>query len=103
MPYAPTKWKQQKYNTIQILFAKHVPTKQTTEQRPLLGSRFLIKQQLDYNNGRAVFSTWSVPRCCKQGTRLELSSVRKSVKRVLEPEGIVEAATSKRLVTDWEH
>jgi hypothetical protein len=28
---------------------------------PLLGSRFLIMQQLDYNNGRAAFSTWSVP------------------------------------------
>jgi hypothetical protein len=24
---------------------------------PLLGSRFLIMQQLDYNNGRVVFST----------------------------------------------
>jgi hypothetical protein len=23
-------------------------------------------QQLDYNNGRAVFSTWSLPRCYKQ-------------------------------------
>jgi hypothetical protein len=36
-------------------FDKHLPTKQTTEQRPLLGSRFLIMQQLDYNNRRAVF------------------------------------------------
>jgi hypothetical protein len=26
-------------------------------------------QQLDYNNGRAVFSTWSVPRCYKQGMK----------------------------------
>jgi hypothetical protein len=32
---------------------------------PLLGSRFLIMQQLYYNNGRAVFSTWSVSRCYK--------------------------------------
>jgi hypothetical protein len=24
----------------------------------ILRSRFLIMQQLDYNNGRAVFSTW---------------------------------------------
>jgi hypothetical protein len=40
---------------------KHVPEKQTTEQRPLLGSRFLRMQQLDYNIGRAVFST-----CYKQ-------------------------------------
>jgi hypothetical protein len=29
---------------------------------PLLGSRFLIMQQLDYNSGRAVFTAWSVPR-----------------------------------------
>jgi hypothetical protein len=36
---------------------KHVPAKQTTEQRLLLGSGFLIMEQLDYNNGRAVFST----------------------------------------------
>jgi hypothetical protein len=30
---------------------------------PLLGRRFLIMQQLDYNNGRTVFSMWSMPRC----------------------------------------
>jgi hypothetical protein len=30
---------------------------------PLLGSRLLIIQQLDYNNGRYVFSIWSVLRC----------------------------------------
>jgi hypothetical protein len=41
---------------------KHVPDKQTTEQRPLVGSRFLIINHLDHNNERAVFSTWSVPR-----------------------------------------
>jgi hypothetical protein len=29
---------------------------------PLLDSRFLIMQQFDYNNGTAVFSTWSVKR-----------------------------------------
>jgi hypothetical protein len=29
---------------------------------PLLGSRLLIMQQLGYNNGRALFSTWSVQR-----------------------------------------
>jgi hypothetical protein len=39
----------------------------------LLVSRFLIKQRLDYNNKIAVFSTWSVPRHYKQGTRLERS------------------------------
>jgi hypothetical protein len=27
----------------------------------LLDSRFLIKQQLKYKNGRDAFSTWSVP------------------------------------------
>jgi hypothetical protein len=30
--------------------------KQTTEQRPLLGSRLLIMQQLGYNNGRSLFA-----------------------------------------------
>jgi hypothetical protein len=44
----------------------------------LLGSRFLIMQQLDYNNGTGMFSMWSVPRCCKQRAKLsvELSFVR---------------------------
>jgi hypothetical protein len=32
----------------------------------LLGSRFLIMQQLNYNSGRVVFSTWSVPRGYKR-------------------------------------
>jgi hypothetical protein len=47
---------------------------------------------------------WSVPRCYKQGTSLELlvSSVRESVKRGLEPEGrgiaVVGSVTEKRLV-----
>jgi hypothetical protein len=27
----------------------------------LLGTRYLIMQHFDYNNGRDVFSTWSVP------------------------------------------
>jgi hypothetical protein len=53
---------------------------------PLLGSRFLIMQQLDYNNGKSVFSMWSVPRCYKRGTRSVVSSVQESVKRGLEPE-----------------
>jgi hypothetical protein len=56
---------------------KHVPAKQT--QRPLLGSRFLIMQQLDYNNGKDVFSAWSVPRCYKRDkVRAKFSSVRQS-------------------------
>jgi hypothetical protein len=33
---------------------------------PLLSSRFLIMQQLDYNIGKAVFSTWSVLRGYKE-------------------------------------
>jgi hypothetical protein len=45
-------------------------------------------QQLDYNNGGAVFSSRSVQRCYKQKTSLELSSglYGESVKRRLEPE-----------------
>jgi hypothetical protein len=53
---------------------------------PLLGSRFLIIQQLDYNSGRPVSSTWYVPICYKQGTRSFDSSVRESVKKGLEAE-----------------
>jgi hypothetical protein len=41
---------------------------------PLLGSRFLIMQQLDYNNGNEVFSMWSVLRCYKHGTKWRLFS-----------------------------
>jgi hypothetical protein len=45
---------------------------------------------------------WSVLRCCKQWTRLELSSVRESVKRGPETEteelANVGAVTRKRLV-----
>jgi hypothetical protein len=59
---------------------KQVAAKQTTEQRPLLGSRFLILQQLDYTNGRTVFSMWSMSRCYKQGTKLVDSSVQQSVR-----------------------
>jgi hypothetical protein len=32
----------------------------------LLGRNFLIIKKLGYNNGRAVFSAWSVPRGYKQ-------------------------------------
>jgi hypothetical protein len=38
---------------------------------PMLDRRFLTMQQLDFNNGRDVFSTWSALRCYKQGIRLE--------------------------------
>jgi hypothetical protein len=58
---------------------------------PLLGGRFLMMQLLDYNNGRAVFSTWSVPRGYKRDevrrlVQVRVSSVRESVKGGLEPE-----------------
>jgi hypothetical protein len=43
-------------------------------------------QQLYYNNGNGVFSTWSVPRCYKHGERSVDSSVRESVKRGPESE-----------------
>jgi hypothetical protein len=43
-----------------------ISLEKTTEQLLLLGSRFLIIQNLDYNNWRAAFSTWSVPRCYKR-------------------------------------
>jgi hypothetical protein len=73
---------------------------------PLLGSRFLIMQQLDHNNGKIVFSLWSVPRCYTQGAGLDSvdSSERESVKIGLQPGGrgigIVGAVTRKRLITD---
>jgi hypothetical protein len=61
-----------KYVTYKLI-AKRWPCKQRPLLRngsvntfPLLGSRFLIMQQLDYNNGRVVFSTWSVPRGFKR-------------------------------------
>jgi hypothetical protein len=51
-----------------------------------------------------MFSIWSVPRCYKEGTKLDaFSSVQESVKRGLDPEtriAIVGAATKKRLVTE---
>jgi hypothetical protein len=60
---------------------------------PLLGSRFLIMQQLDYNNRRSVFFMWSVVRGCKQDEvwslvtcQLIVSSVWESMKRELELE-----------------
>jgi hypothetical protein len=45
---------------------KHVPVKQTTEQRQLLGSRISVIEELDYNNGKFVFTKWSVPRNYKR-------------------------------------
>jgi hypothetical protein len=43
-------------------------------------------QQLNHNNGRAVISMWSVPRCYKQGTRSVESYVPEAVKKELEQE-----------------
>jgi hypothetical protein len=48
----------------QQLFLRNSPV----NMFPLLGSRFLIMQQLDYNNENGV-STSSVPRWYKQGTK----------------------------------
>jgi hypothetical protein len=43
-------------------------------------------QKLDYNNGKDVFSAWSVPICYKKKTRTVDGSVRESVERELKPE-----------------
>jgi hypothetical protein len=59
-------------------------------------------QQLNYNNGIDVFSTWSVSRCYNR----EVWSLVSSEERTLSgARGIVvvEAITRKRLVTEWEH
>jgi hypothetical protein len=65
-------------------------TKDISEQRlgkhfPVATQQVLNNSQLDYNKGRAVFSTWSVPRY-KQGTRSVVGSVLESLKKGLEPE-----------------
>jgi hypothetical protein len=52
----------------------------------LLGSRFLITQLLDYNNGRTVFSTWCVEMLQARDKVSLVSSVWESVKRGLESE-----------------
>jgi hypothetical protein len=41
---------------------------------PLLGSRYLIMQQLVYDNWNRLISMWSMPKCYKQGTMLMISS-----------------------------
>jgi hypothetical protein len=83
--------------------SKHVPVKQT--QHLLLGSRFLVIQQLDYNNGSGAFSMWSMPKGYKgKGARLQLSRFcmevceeRTSVHEA-EESPLLEAAARKRLV-----
>jgi hypothetical protein len=70
---------------------------------PLLGSRFLTMQHLDFKNGE-MFSTWSVTRCYKQGTRLDpVQLLRRwpdenGVIAEAEESPILEAVTRKRLV-----
>jgi hypothetical protein len=63
---------------------------------PLLSSRFLIMQQLDYNNGRAVISRWSLQRGYKQDEVWEVeylhlshASHRRQRKRNPVPGGII--------------
>jgi hypothetical protein len=62
-----------------------------------------MKQQLDYNNGKAVFSTWSVPKGYKRDKESLVSFVRESVKKGHQPGSrelaFVGAVTGKRLVT----
>jgi hypothetical protein len=58
---------------------RHVPAK--PRRCPLLDSRFLIMQQLDHNNGKTVFCTWSVSRGYKLD-KVEFShSVRESAEK----------------------
>jgi hypothetical protein len=79
---------------------------------PLLGSRFLIMQQLDYSDGGAVFYVWSLPRCYNRevwslvSNHLIVSSVRESVKGRLGPtveeSPLLEAVAREWLVkTQW--
>jgi hypothetical protein len=54
---------------------------------PLLGSRFLIVQQLGYNNGNGVFLQCPYQDVISKGqSQLIVSFVWESVKRRLEPE-----------------
>jgi hypothetical protein len=65
-----------------------------------LSSRFLIMQQLDYNNKNRVFSTWSVPRCYKQETKSVKWQFCEGRTGTREAEGspLLETATRERLV-----
>jgi hypothetical protein len=64
---------------------------------PLLDSRFVIMQRLDYNNGRPVFSTWSVPRCYKQGIKSVDSMWREDMRAWSWRISTVKAVDRKRL------
>jgi hypothetical protein len=63
-----------------------VPEQRLSKHVPIARKQILNNATVDYNNGRAVFSMWSMPRCYKQGTRSVDSSVQESVKRGHEPE-----------------
>jgi hypothetical protein len=74
---------------------------------PLLGSSFLIMQQLDYNNATAVFSMWSVLRSLELMSSLKVQFCTGVCEERTSAGGrgitIVGAVTRKRLVTDTEH
>jgi hypothetical protein len=67
---------------------KHVPAATDTNATVVQQERNGGKHVSTATNpgSRAVFSAWFVSRCYKERTRLELSSLRESVKRGLEPE-----------------
>jgi hypothetical protein len=74
------------------------------KQRPLLGNARNIHAR---NNRRAMFCTWSVPRCYNR----EVRSLVQFCMEVCEERNwvggrgiaIVGTVTRERLVTDWEH
>jgi hypothetical protein len=59
--------------------------------RAVSGQRYgkHVPAATDMRNNRTSFSVWSVLRCYKQGTRLELSSVQEAVKRGIAIVGTV--------------
>jgi hypothetical protein len=70
---------------------------------PIARHQILNNEKLYCNNGRCVFSTWSVARCYKQGTRLELSQFCTGVCeertwREAEESPLLKSVTRKRLV-----
>jgi hypothetical protein len=79
--------------------------------KPFLGNGSVTRSRSNRHEGRnrkAVFSMWSMPRCYKQGKRLELSQFCRGVGEERAWAGgrgiaIVGDVTRKRLVQDWEH
>jgi hypothetical protein len=66
-------------------YTKDVSEQWLGKHVPVATQQVLNKSLLDYNNGWAVFSTWSVPRY-KKRTRSVDGSVLESVKKGSEPE-----------------